>query len=57
MRVLIVTNMYPTPGRPVDGIFVQEQVRALRAAGLEPHVIWSRRDLAVIAATRPPRRG
>ena len=30
MRVLIVTNMYPTPDRPYYGIFVKEQVEAIR---------------------------
>lgn len=33
MRVLIVTNMYPTPAKPTYGIFVAEQVEALRKAG------------------------
>jgi tRNA (cmo5U34)-methyltransferase len=36
---------------------VPDQLEWLRAAGLEPRVTWSRRDLAVLAATRPPRRG
>src|SRR5436309_2881638 len=35
MRVLIATNMYPTPDRPYLGIFVQEQERSLRALGVE----------------------
>ncbi|HET8756332.1 MAG TPA: glycosyltransferase [Solirubrobacteraceae bacterium] len=30
MRALIVTNMYPTPGRPALGSFVRDQVEALR---------------------------
>ena len=33
MRVLIVTNMYPTAAKPTYGIFVAEQVEALRKAG------------------------
>ena len=33
MRVLIVTNMYPTPARPALGSFVADQVTALRASG------------------------
>ena len=32
MRVLIVTNMYPTAARPAYGIFVAEQVAAMRKA-------------------------
>jgi glycosyltransferase involved in cell wall biosynthesis len=36
MRVLIVTNMWPTPERPALGLFVRDQVEALRAIdGLE----------------------
>jgi teichuronic acid biosynthesis glycosyltransferase TuaC len=30
MRVLVVTNMYPTPARPALGSFVRDQVEALR---------------------------
>ncbi len=32
MKVLVVTNMFPTPARPAYGIFVEEQVASLRAA-------------------------
>ena len=35
MRLLVVTNMYPTPARPYFGIFVERQVEALRRAGLD----------------------
>lgn len=39
MRVLTVTNMYPTAARPVYGIFVGEQVEALsRHCGVVPEV-------------------
>ena len=33
LRVLIVTNMYPSPSRPSYGVFVADQVGALRATG------------------------
>jgi glycosyltransferase involved in cell wall biosynthesis len=33
MRVLIVTNMWPTPAAPAFGSFVRDQVDALRALG------------------------
>jgi len=33
LRVLIVANMYPTPARPAFGVFVADQVAALRATG------------------------
>jgi glycosyltransferase involved in cell wall biosynthesis len=40
--VLIVTNMWPEPARPVYGIFVQRQVQSLRAAGLRCDVLYIR---------------
>ena len=33
LRVLVVTNMYPTPETPAFGSFVRDQVRALQATG------------------------
>jgi len=33
LRVLLVSNMYPTPARPAFGVFVADQVAALRATG------------------------
>jgi teichuronic acid biosynthesis glycosyltransferase TuaC len=39
-RVLVVTNMYPAPGRPALGVFVQQQVESLRAQGLEVDVLF-----------------
>jgi glycosyltransferase involved in cell wall biosynthesis len=33
LRVLIVANMYPSPSRPSFGVFVADQVAALRATG------------------------
>ena len=35
MRILVVTNMYPTAARPYFGIFVERQVAALRRAGAD----------------------
>ena len=35
MRVLVVTNMYPTEERPFWGTFVRDQVESLRAEGIE----------------------
>jgi D-inositol-3-phosphate glycosyltransferase len=34
-RLLLVTNMYPTPDRPAVGPFVARRVASLRAAGVE----------------------
>lgn len=33
LRILIATNMFPTPDRPYLGVFVAEQARALEALG------------------------
>jgi teichuronic acid biosynthesis glycosyltransferase TuaC len=39
VRVLVVTNMYPSPARPASGRFVSDQVRALSAtAGVDVEV-------------------
>ncbi len=35
MKVLILTNMYPTPEHPFFGIFVKEQVESLRKEGID----------------------
>lgn len=40
LRILIVTNMWPTPDRPMAGIFVAEQVASLRRRGLELDVLF-----------------
>lgn len=40
MRVLIVTNMYPTAEMPAFGTFVRDQVEALRALGVEADVFF-----------------
>src|SRR4051794_19294168 len=40
MRVLVVTNLWPTPGSPARGSFVRDQVEALRSIdGLELEVL------------------
>jgi glycosyltransferase involved in cell wall biosynthesis len=40
MRVLVFTNMYPTPTAPHYGSFVRDEVRALRRAGVEVDVYF-----------------
>ena len=40
MRVLVVTNMYPTQTRPDSGTFVADQVASLRTVGVEPEVLF-----------------
>jgi teichuronic acid biosynthesis glycosyltransferase TuaC len=39
MRVLAITNMYPTPNRPWSGTFVEQQIQGLRSRGVECHVV------------------
>jgi glycosyltransferase involved in cell wall biosynthesis len=41
MRVLVVTNMYPTAARPHYGIFVEEHVRSLRDVGIETRTFFT----------------
>jgi len=40
MRVLVVTNMYPSPEQPAFGTFVKDQVEALLRAGVETDVLF-----------------
>jgi glycosyltransferase involved in cell wall biosynthesis len=39
MKILVVTNMYPTPDAPAAGIFVREHVDALVARGVDVEVL------------------
>ena len=40
MKVLVLTNMYPTPDRPFHGTFVEKQVESLRQEGVEVDVLY-----------------
>jgi teichuronic acid biosynthesis glycosyltransferase TuaC len=40
MRILAVTNIYPTPSNPSSGTFVEQQVQGLRNVGLEVAVLF-----------------
>lgn len=40
LRVLVVTNMYPSDDRPSYGSFVREQVESLRALGVRAAVLF-----------------
>lgn len=40
LRILVVTNMWPTPAQPMAGIFVAEQVASLRRRGLALDVLF-----------------
>jgi teichuronic acid biosynthesis glycosyltransferase TuaC len=39
MRVLAITNMYPTLTAPSNGVFVEQQIRGLSAIGLQVRVV------------------
>jgi glycosyltransferase involved in cell wall biosynthesis len=41
-ELLVITNMWPEPTRPAYGIFVERQVRALKAAGIRCDVLYAR---------------
>ncbi len=40
MKVLVLTNMYPTPKKPSFGTFVEEQVKSLRQEGVEVDILF-----------------
>jgi teichuronic acid biosynthesis glycosyltransferase TuaC len=52
LRVLVVTNMYPTPADPAFGAFVASQVEALRRAGVQVELAFvnGRRSAAAYLA-------
>lgn len=39
MRVLAVTNIYPSPGAPGSGVFIEQQVQGLLSRGIEVRVM------------------
>jgi glycosyltransferase involved in cell wall biosynthesis len=45
MRVLAVTNLYPTPVHPTLGTFVEQQVSSLRARGISIEVLLADRSV------------
>ena len=50
MRILAVTNMYPSAAQPGSGVFVKEQIKGLCAIGLDVRVLFvdRRRDGASV---------
>jgi glycosyltransferase involved in cell wall biosynthesis len=55
MRVLAVTNIYPTESYPESGTFVEQQVRGLRHAGVDVSVLFvDRRTRGVLAYAAVP---
>jgi glycosyltransferase involved in cell wall biosynthesis len=43
MRILIVTNMYPTMHTPALGTFVEQQIKGLRQVGLDTDMVFINR--------------
>jgi teichuronic acid biosynthesis glycosyltransferase TuaC len=43
MKILAITNMYPSAEFPSQGAFVHEQIKSLRAAGVEVRVLFADR--------------
>jgi len=43
MRILAVTNLYPTPESPGAGTFIAQQIESLRARGIEVEVMFVNR--------------
>lgn len=39
MRILAITNMYPSPTSPMSGVFVEQQVNGLLSVGVEVQVL------------------
>lgn len=39
LRIMAVTNMYPTTADPTQGTFVEQQVKGLRQAGVDVYVV------------------
>jgi glycosyltransferase involved in cell wall biosynthesis len=40
IRILAVTNIYPTPSNPTLGTFVEEQIEGLRSVGVEVDILF-----------------
>ena len=40
MRILAITNMFPSAASPGSGVFVEEQIKGLRAIGLKVRVLF-----------------
>ena len=43
MRILAITNVYPTAAFPARGVFVQEQIKGLRLIGVEVRLLFVNR--------------
>lgn len=39
LKIVVVTNMFPTPADPTQGTFVEQQIKGLLQAGVNVHVV------------------
>lgn len=53
MKVLVISNMYPSETYPVFGAFVKRQVEALRALGIEVDVVGNSQKAAGVIINLP----
>lgn len=44
MKILVVTNVYPSPDAPWEGTYVEQQVKGLRRIGLDADVLFADRQ-------------
>lgn len=43
MKILAVTNMYPSPERPASGVFIEQQIKGLLSRGMDVRVMFVNR--------------
>jgi len=53
MRILVISNMYPSEAHPVFGAFVQRQVEALRASGVDVDIVANYQKAAGVIVNLP----
>ena len=54
MKVLVLSHLFPRPSSPWSGVFVAEQVAALRNEGIDARVLWGQGVGMPLARPKPP---
>lgn len=54
MKVLVLSHLFPRPSSPWSGVFVAEQVAALRREGIDARVLWGQGVGMPLAKPAPP---
>lgn len=39
LKILVISHMYPNPANPMSGVFVHNQVKAMKQMGLDIQVV------------------